>query len=284
MRRRLPVAAAALILVMAAGRGRPCRAAEETAASDAPLTWTQVGADARYVFTRPAHLDRSGWIKVACAFGVGAALYLVRDDIREFARNRENDGVTRVLDDARTMGKVSTPLLASAGFYLAGVARHSDYDKETSVLLLENLGYASVITGVAQRILATERPRDGDDVTWFGSGGGHSVSGDVTVAASLLAPIIDRHLLVEPDDGRGIRFWKRFGAVALYGTAGLVALQRINTDAHWAPDVYFGYLNGLCVGRLLVDSRHGGREWRDARRARRVEFTPTASGFRIAWR
>jgi len=252
--------------------------------SDAPVSWKQVGADAHYLFARPAHLDRMGWTKLAVALGVGAALYLVRDDVRDYAQRHRDGSVDQLLNDARLMGRTATPLLAAGAFYISGKARDSQFDKETASLILENLAFASAITGVSQRVLATERPRHGDDIDLFSPAGGHSVSGDVTVAASMLAPVIDRHLQVDADDGRGVRFWKHFGAVGLYGMAGLVAAQRVNANAHWLPDVYLGYLNGLCVGRILVDSRRGGRAWREERKAHRVEVQSSLSGLRITWR
>jgi len=251
--------------------------------SDAPLDWAQVGRDAGYVFGRPAHLDRRGWAKLAWAVGIGASLYLVREQTRDFIQDHADQFHGGVLDAARKMGNAATPVAASLGFWIAGEARDSAYDKETATLLLENLGYAGAISGMMQLVIVSERPRDGNTVTFLAPPVGHSASGDVTIAASILAPIIDRHLLVEDDDGRGVRFWKRFGQVGLYGTAGLVAVQRMWSDAHWLPDVYFGYVNGLGVGRMLVDSRKGGREWRDERRHKRVAVTATASGLRITW-
>jgi membrane-associated phospholipid phosphatase len=240
-------------------------------AADAPLTWARTGADAKYVFGRPAHLDGAGWAKLGVGIGVGGALYAVRDEVRDFSRDHQEQVPGEVLDAARLLSRTATPLLVAAGFYAAGVAGGSAYRKETAIVVIENLAFASAITGVAQRVLATERPRDGDDIEWFGSGGGHSVSGDVTVAASILAPIIDRHLVPGPDDGRAVRAWKHVGTWGLYGAVGLVALQRIHVDAHYLPDVYFGYLNGLAVGRMIVDGRRGGRAWRDERRTRRVD-------------
>jgi len=250
---------------------------------DAPLTWTQVGKDAHYVFGRPAHLDRRGWAKVAWVVGIGASLYAVREDVRTYVQDHAGQFQGGVLNTARKMGNAATPLATSLGFWIAGEARDSAYDKETSTLLLENLGYAAAVSGMMQVVLVTQRPRDGDSIEFLYPPVGHSASGDVTVAASILAPVIERHLLVDDDDGRGVRFWKRFGQCGLYGTAGLVAVQRMWSDAHWLPDVYFGYVNGLAVGKLLVDSRRGGPEWRDERRRSRVQVNATTSGLRITW-
>jgi len=249
--------------------------------SEAPLGWRQAGSDLKYVYTRPAHLDRKGWSKVAWTLGSVAALYLVREEVAEGIRRNHDQDVEDALTTVRdAMGKVGSVGAVSLGYLWAGAARDSAYDKETAQILAESVLYALPIAGVGGRILATERPSKGESIE-FVEGEGHSISADVTIAASMLAPIIDRHLQPDGDDTPRRIFWKRFGTWSLYSLAGMVALQRMYTDRHYLPDVVLGYANGLTVGRLIVDNHRGGREWRDRRR--RVRIEPAAGGVRIVW-
>ena len=50
--------------------------------------------------------------------------------------------------------------------------------------------------------------------------------------------------------------WLKRGALGLlYAGAGLTALQRIDDDKHWAPDVFLGLVNGFTVGEMLCHAR-----------------------------
>ena len=254
--------------------------------ADAPVTLRQAGVDAHYVFGRPFRLDRSGRAKLAWSLVVGASLYTVRRSVRDAAQRNRTADLDRVLQDVREATLSGVPA-AALGFYLAGTARDSAFDHETAMLILESLTFSYALGEAGRWAVASERPNRGESIHVF-AGGGHSVSGDVSAASSLIAPIADRHLKVRAGDSRGERFFKRLGTIGLYGAAGLVAYQRIDDDRHWLPDVYLGYLDGLCVGRMLVDSHRGGRGWGDgeavaAAKSHRAELTLAPGGVAIRW-
>ena len=117
--------------------GPPAKAAEETPwplrgdsgvnwqPSDAPLSWAQTFQDGKYLFTRPAHMDSSGWMKLGIGVGVGAALYLVRVPVRDFADRHAGQVPTRFLYDVRYMARAGTPLVAATGLAVSGAYRGS---------------------------------------------------------------------------------------------------------------------------------------------------------------
>jgi hypothetical protein len=111
---------------------------------------------------------------------------------------------------------------------------------------------------VGQFVLASERPKNGDEVHFFRIHG-HGVSGDAAIAASIVAPIRRQYLVVRPEDGRGRRFLKRAGTGLLFGGAVLTAWQRVSSDSHWASDAFLGLALGLGVGETLCDAHAGGR-------------------------
>lgn len=279
-----------VVMLLQAVAGEGARAQGATAPpegkADAPVTLGQAGADARYLFGRLLRLDRRGRAKLAWSLAIGASLYTVRRSVRDAAQRNRSADLDRTLQNVREAALAGVPA-AALGFYLAGTARDSTFDHETAMLILESLTFSYAIGEAGRWAVASERPDKGESIHYF-AGGGHSVSGDVSAASSLIAPIADRHLRVRAGDGRRERFFKRLGTAGLYGAAGLVAYQRIDGDRHWLPDVYLGYLDGLCVGRMLVDSHRGGRDWREgesrpAARSRRVEMTLAPGGVAIRW-
>jgi len=213
----------------------------------------QVAYDARYV---PRHFfkpKRNARPKLFAVAGSTAFLYVAREDIRDFVQEHRSPGRTRFFYDARGMGKAGfAPALALIS-YGASFITNNTREKETALLLLESMTYATAATAAGSFALATERPEDGTSIHVFNTSG-HGVSLDVALAASVIAPLRCQYLRVMPEDGRAKRFWKRAATVLLYSGAALTAFQRMDSDQHWAPDVFLGYVTGLRAGQTLCEA------------------------------
>jgi membrane-associated phospholipid phosphatase len=244
-----------------------------------PYGFHQIGLDAKYLVTRPAHLDRNGILKLAMTFGTAGVLYVYREEIRDWVQSHRDPQRDEFLDSARVMGKGATaPALALIAYGSSFITKNPR-EKETSVLLLESVGFSSVAVGVEQWVLASERPREGTDTDLFGRRG-HGASGDAMLAASIV-PILSRQYLTPgAEDGGGERFAKLSAASLLYAGAFLTGYQRMNTDAHWAPDVFLGLVTGFSIGQMLCDSHEASR----AETARRFHFSAGPGTFQATLR
>jgi len=260
---------------------QPPRPSDGDEALAHPYGFRQIGRDARYLFTRPFHLDRKGWMKVAATFGTTAILYADREVIRDLAQDRRTESGDDFFQKPRLMGKAAfAPSLALIS-YGASFATHDDREKETAVLLLESMAFSTLLVGLGQVVLAAERPEFGDDVDFFGQRG-HGVSGDSALAASVVPVLKNQYLLVRPGDGGGRRAWKLTATGLLYTGAFLTGYQRINNDKHWAPDVFLGLVTGFTVGQILCDSHEKSRREVEPRLA--LTAVPGGIGLRILLR
>jgi hypothetical protein len=215
----------------------------------------RLGYDARYLLRRPCDIDHSDRKRLAATFMTTGGLYLLRDEIREFAAKNRGESRSRFLEDIRWMGKGRASATLALGFLLLSAATDNDREKETAQMLLESAAFSALLAGAGSVVLATERPEDGDAIRFFDTSG-RGVSVDAAVAAALVEPLRCQYLYARSDDSRAARFWKRVGSGFLYTCAGLVAYQRIDADKHWAPDAFLGMMTGLAVGRTLCEA-HG---------------------------
>jgi membrane-associated phospholipid phosphatase len=196
---------------------------------------------------------------VAATFGTAAILYIDRQAIRNSVQERRTDSGESFLEKPRTMGKGAfAPSLALIS-YGASFATHDDREKETAVLLLESMAFTGVLVGLGQFVLSSERPDEGNAVHFF-QWGGHGVSGDAGLAASVVPVLKNQYLRVHPGDGGGLRVWKRTATGFLYAGAVLTGYQRIYSDKHWAPDAFLGLVSGFTAGQILCDSHDKARE------------------------
>ncbi len=252
------------------------RAGKKIALEPLEITWPegalgrQVRSDFRRLFTRPFQLRGREWFLPAELAAGAVAAYAVRDEVREEIQEDQSGSRSDFLQDVRILGKGGFVPALAVGLAIIGSARDSPREKQTALLLIESFAGSAVYAAIGSTVLAAERPQDGDSVTFMDTDG-HGVSLDTALAASLIAPLERAYFRPRPGESGVRKFWRRSGRGLLYFLPGLVALQRLDQDKHWLPDVYLGYVTGLLVGRTLVAGYEKGR----------VEVEVSAAGIRM---
>lgn len=265
--------------------GRPdSKVPSPTVPPPKPYGFRQAGYDLRYLVRRPAHLDRRDKILLTAAVATAGTLFLLRDEIRDWAQEHRTESRSEFLQDVRTMGKGAFAPALALVFYGSSFATRKDREKETALLLVESAGISYVTALLGSTVLAVERPEDGDSVQFFDFDG-HGVSVDAALAASIVPPLRCQYLRIRPEDGGGKRFWKRFATGLLYTGAALTAYQRIDQDKHWAPDAFLGMATGLAVGEILCEAHSGpGRAGADGPAGQRVALSLRPDGIAFTFR
>ena len=226
---------------------------------------------------KPAHLDAGGKRAVFAIAGTTGLLYVFRKDIQEAWQEGRTERRTDFLNSARFMGDGAFAPAVALAAYVVSFATHNDREKETAQMVLESMALSGVGAGIGQFVLATERPEDGDAIRFFRSDG-HGISFDVAIAASVIPPLRRQYLRVSPEDSVGRRILKHGLSALLYSGMVLTALQRIDANKHWAPDVFLGMVTGLGVGRTLGQAHDEARERRS-----QLGFNVLPGGFSVTW-
>ena len=224
------------------------------AGATSEVGWERLKQDVRLVVTKPAHLDAAGTRQVLLVTGATLGLYGLRHEIRREVQEGKSEDRSDLLQHARWMSRGAAAPVLALGAWGASFFTKDPREKETAQLLLTSAGMSAAIAGMGSFVLASERPEDGDAVHVFRTDG-HGVSLDASLAAAIVPPLRCQYLRVRPEDGRPKRWLKRGAAGLLYAGAGLTALQRIDDDKHWAPDVFLGLVNGFTVGEMLCHAR-----------------------------
>lgn len=247
----------------------------------APTGWQRFGCDSRTLGRRWSLHDDRDRRNVLIGAGATAGLYALRDEARERVLASDSSSRTALADNGRLLSRgIVSPLLAG-GLWLASRATADAYHAESAQILLTSTFYATVLTGVGNVLLAAERPSEGDDVDFL-AWDGHGVSLDVALAASVVAPLDRRYLRFEAGDGNGVKAWKVAGRAVLYAAVGLTALQRMEADKHWLPDVFLGGAAGLTTGYMLCTA-HGSPVGRTAHRTDRPVLTVLPGRLLLTW-
>lgn len=208
-------------------------------------------SDIGVIVAAPAHMDRADIFPVAGVVGAGLVLYSLDGQIRHLASKNRTKTLDDVSKQAEKLGNGGYDLAIAGVGALAGYAFSDQKLTNTSILAAESFLAANAVGTAAKFVAGRSRPYTGDGKHMFhffnfktprtSFPSGHTVS--AFSVASVYACSYDS-LAVK---------------AAAYGLAGMVALQRVYADRHWASDVFFGAALGTATGRLVAAKAPGAR-------------------------
>lgn len=257
-------AVALSVVLLATGAGEATALAPPSAttapapfpSAGAPVSFPRtVGRDLAALVSAPARADAGDWRDVGlavAAIGVAGALDASARDRIQNERSPDSDRIAR---DIRPLGQAGALGLAGAAWIAGGLAHRPGLSTTGKEALESSLFAAGLVTPLLKLAAGRARPDAERGASSFHpfAGGNSFPSGEATEAFAV-ASVFAAHTR------------SRWGKGAAWGLAGLVGLERMDLDRHWASDVVAGAAIGAGIGRWVV-ARHRG-----------------ASGSGLAWR
>ena len=220
-----------------------------------------LAGDAWATVSWPGQMDRNDVWKFGGTLAVGGALFAMDQEISDWVHR--NDGA-EFLRQLRETGEFVEPMGLMgktnpywvAGMTLAWATRQARMERIFQELLFSHW-IAGAVRNAGEFVLGRRRPDEGITGAYgsfepygpreFNPGDGTSLpsghASTVVQVAAVLAHHIDR--------------WP--ATVALYTLAGTVAYQRVQSDKHWASDVWIGSAVGWGVAQIVIRRHEPGR-------------------------
>ncbi len=223
------------------------------------------GEDAWAVVSAPARWDGSGWAKLGVVLGGAGLLYLVDDEIRDGLAGSPSSfrsGLRDVGDALEPLG-----MMGNTNAYYAGAATVAYFARQERLqLLFKELLYSHWIAGATRqgvgRLVGRVRPKNAPNASTFEPGQGRSFPSGHSSTIMQVAHVLAHHVGWTP------------ASVALYGLAGTVVFQRVDSEEHWASDAFIGALWGLAVAEIVIRTEERGR----LPMGTRVDLVPSRAG------
>ncbi len=207
--------------------------------------WKGYISDTKNILASPLHWKRSYWVKTSLILGITAGLYIRDQKIQNWVQRNRNDTSNKISRFTKPFGDGKYTLPPLFMFYFYGYFFEDDRARRTAMLSLESFVISGVFTSFIKFAGHRHRPNTGDPSNrWDGPNfsvsnlsfpSGHSCS------AFAIAVVI-------ASEYRN----KIFVPALSYSIATLTALSRVNDNAHWASDVFFGSVIGYFTGRAIV--------------------------------
>ena len=195
-----------------------------------------------------------GWMPALAVIGVTVGLVALDPHDTPFFNSTSYQQNPAVHGIGHVLSGTNTGLFIAAvpiSFYVAGLISKDNYSSNTALLAGEAVLNAEIVTIAMKDIGRRLRPVDvapngNFNDTWFDSknrsvGGFGSFPSGHTVAAFSVATVFAERYRTH-----------RWVPWVAYGLAGVVGLSRLNVQAHFPSDIFFGAALGYSVSHFVV--------------------------------
>jgi PAP2 superfamily len=213
-------------------------------------------SDVGYVVTSPFRLKPSGLLLTVAGIGTTVLTYSYDDEIqRGFQRSRGNSAYDHAIDLGDTfvdVGFMPNVLPYEIGGAALGTVFDIDPLQSVCLDLIESHMIAGGSRNIAKFVIGRKHPFEGGR-SEFLKHGTSAPSGHTSVVFEM-ATILTRHTAGWPTVGRIAV------GVTTFGIATAVAMQRVDTNAHWASDCVAAVFQGVGVANTVVTRNQKRRE------------------------
>lgn len=199
----------------------------------------------RSILTSPSGWGKSDWIRASLIVGITVGLYTYDQEIQNWMLKNRNNTTDEIAKFTRLFGDGGYTIPSLGVVYLYGHFFENEKARRTVLLSLESFVVSGIFTQAIKFAGHRHRPNTGDPCnTWDGPSfstthlsfpSGHSSS--AFAIATVIASEYDDNVFIPP---------------LAYSIATLTALSRVNDNAHWASDVFFGSVIGYFTATAIV--------------------------------
>ena len=202
-------------------------------------------SDIKNILISPSGWERSDWIKASLITGITAGLYTQDQKIQDWVQQNRSSVSDKISEFAKPFGDGRYTLPGLGALYLYGHFFENQKAQRTALLSLESFVVSGIIVQAIKFIGHRHRPSSGNPYNaWDGPGFSTSnlsfPSGHSSSAFAIATVIASEY----PD--------KAFVTPLAYGIATLTALSRVNDNAHWVSDVFFGAIIGYFTAKAII--------------------------------
>ena len=232
---------------------------------DAVVVFATDGWD---VVTFPKDLDRSGWYTLGGTVALGGLLYAYDGEIQDWFRRNRGEGLNGAIGDVGDFFEPVGNMGNTNKFYLAGLVTGyaSGWEplQHASADILLSHWIASITRQSVRWAVGRHRPEEGLGPYEFERGEGTSFPSGHASSIVQVATVFSHHL----------DFWP--ATAALWGIAGAVSFQRVDSEGHWASDTWIGAMWGWGVSQVVLRNAEARR--RDGRAPAVRPFVDPSTG------